>query len=278
MYRPPGSPSHSSATAGDRPSAAGVGHLRTRRHQYDALAVADRLQRCGCDRPRVTMPARRRRSAEIVGVPGEVVSKGAGGQIQHRCVLPGAVVVDGQQGDDAVARRLDEALCPVRARRRGCSTIISAVALSVAPISSAPAARTADRGSRAGGRSASLLRLGGFWPGCRRSSSQAVTDRAPPAPRKPRSWCSPSANSVKHAAGRVAFPWFLAGLAGPLRTPNPGNRLCDVTYTVHRNLSGADIYYRDTSPPFFADYQPQPLRVQPESRWIWVPDRPGCSP
>lgn len=64
-----------------------------------------------------------------------------------------------------------------------------------------------------------------------------------------------------------------AVLAGPAAAEGPV--LHDVTYTVYTDAPfPADIYYRDTEPPNFADYSHNPYMFSPKIEADLGPDRP----
>ena len=80
---------------------------------------------------------------------------------------------------------------------------------------------------------------------------------------------------------RIGISLVLAGLgagltSGAAAQAEPGEQvLHDVTYTVYTDTPFfADIYYRDTDPPSYADYSHNPYEFSPKTRADLGPDRP----
>lgn len=77
--------------------------------------------------------------------------------------------------------------------------------------------------------------------------------------------------AVTGLAAALALGW--AGPAGLARAEDPVAHL--VTYTVYTDTPfNADIYYRDTQPPNFAEYSHNPFVFSPRARAEIGPDRP----
>ncbi len=66
-----------------------------------------------------------------------------------------------------------------------------------------------------------------------------------------------------------------AAVCGSAPAAAEGPVLHDVTYTVYTdNPFPADIYYRDTEPPTYADYSHNPYLFSPKAEADLGPDRP----
>lgn len=79
----------------------------------------------------------------------------------------------------------------------------------------------------------------------------------------------------------IGIPLVLAGLgagtgSGAAAQADTGEPvLHDVTYTVYTDTPFfADIYYRDTDPPSYADYSHNPYEFSPKAEADLGPDRP----
>lgn len=82
-------------------------------------------------------------------------------------------------------------------------------------------------------------------------------------------------------SARIGISLVLAGLgpglaSGTAAHAEPGEpALHDVTYTVYTDTPFfADIYYRDTDPPSYADYSHNPYEFSPKAEADLGPDRP----
>ena len=78
----------------------------------------------------------------------------------------------------------------------------------------------------------------------------------------------------------IGIPLVLAGLgagtgSGAAQADTGEPVLHDVTYTVYTDTPFfADIYYRDTDPPSYADYSHNPYEFSPKAEADLGPDRP----